>query len=217
MNPPPIVATFSIVAHDPATGSWGVAVQSRFFAVGSLVPWAKAGVGAVATQSIANPRYGPLGLRLMAEGLNAAEAIAGLTGGDPGRELRQVGLVDGEGKAAVFTGSECLPWAGHVVGPHFCCQGNILTGEAVVTSMAAVYERHAELPFAERLVAVIEAGQAAGGDSRGQQSAALLVVRAGGGFGGYSDRAVDVRVDDHPSPIAELARLVALHRETFGA
>ena len=138
MNPPPIVATFSIVAHDPATGSWGVAVQSRFFAVGSLVPWAKAGVGAVATQSIANPRYGPLGLRLMAEGLNAAETIAGLTGGDPGRELRQVGLVDGEGKAAVFTGSECLPWAGHVVGPHFCCQGNILTGEAVVTSMAAV-------------------------------------------------------------------------------
>jgi len=216
MNRAPVVATFSIAAHDPGSGSWGVAVESRFLAVGSVVPWAKAGVGAVATQAIANPRYGPLGLALMAEGLDAAETIAALTGGDPGRELRQVGVVDGEGKPAAFTGAECLPWAGHVVGTHFCCQGNILAGEAVVSSMAATFEKRADREFPERLLAVLEAGQAVGGDSRGQQSAALLVVRAGGGFGGYSDRAVDLRVDDHPAPIAELGRLLALHRDTFG-
>ena len=212
----PIISTFSVVAYDPATESWGVAVQSRFLAVGSVVPWAEAGVGAVATQALVNPRFGPLGLTMLKRGLNAEEVVAGLVAADPGRETRQLGVIDRHGGAVAFTGAECFPWAGHVVGENFCCQGNILAGEAVVTEMAEAMNRHADQPFVDRLLAALRAGQAAGGDSRGQQSAALLVVRPGGGFGGYSDRAVDLRVDDHPAPISELARLVALHRETFG-
>ncbi len=211
-----IISTFSVVAFDVASASWGVAVQSRFLAAGSGVPWARAGIGALATQALANLRYGPLGLAMLEQGLSADEVVAGLIGGDPGRELRQVGVVDRTGHAAAFTGAECPPWAGHVCGEHFCCQGNILAGEAVVTAMASAFEQHAGQRFAERLVSVLEAGQAAGGDSRGQQSAALFIVRDGGGFGGYSDRAVDLRVDDHPAPISELARLLVLHRETFG-
>lgn len=212
-----IISTFSIVAYDVATKSWGVAVQSKFLAAGSAVPWAKAAVGAVATQALSNPRYGPLGLAMLDQGLSADEVVAGLVGGDPGRALRQTGVIDRSGRAAAFTGADCLPWAGHVIGEHFCCQGNILAGEGVLTGMATAFAQRAAQPFAERLVSVLEAGQAAGGDARGQQSAALLVVRAGGGLGGYSDRAVDLRVDDHPTPIGELARLLALHREIFGS
>jgi uncharacterized Ntn-hydrolase superfamily protein len=211
-----VVATFSIVACEPASESWGVAVQSRFLAAGAVVPWATAGVGAVATQALANPRFGPLGLAMLEEGMSAQETVDALVAGDGGRELRQVGVVDRRGRAAAFTGGECFPWAGHVVGEFFCCQGNILVGGAVIDEMAAAFERARGLPFPERLVAVLEAGQGAGGDSRGQQSGALLVVRRGGGFAGYSDRLVDLRVDDHEHPIAELARLLRLHREVFG-
>ncbi|HUI28261.1 MAG TPA: DUF1028 domain-containing protein [Candidatus Kryptonia bacterium] len=216
MISPQVIATFSIVAYDVATPSWGIAVQSRFLAAGSVVPWARAGIGGVATQALANPRFGPLGLAMLEQGLSADEVVAGLIGGDSGRELRQVGVVDRSGKAAAFSGAECLAWAGHIVGEHFCCQGNILAGEVVVAGMASTFERRTDLPLAERLIAVLEAGQSAGGDSRGQQSAALLIVRAGGGFGGYTDRTVDLRVDDHVAPITELARLLALHRQTFG-
>ena len=211
-----IVSTFSVVAHDPATEAWGVAVQSRFLAVGSVVPWAEAGVGAVATQALANTRFGPLGLALLRQGLNAEHSLAELLAADPGREQRQVGVVDRLGRAAAFTGAECFPWAGHLVGEHFACQGNILAGEAVVVQMAEAMQQHTGQPFADRLLAALQAGQAAGGDSRGQQSAAILIVRPNGGFAGYGDRALDLRVDDHPTPIAELARLIALHRETFG-
>jgi uncharacterized Ntn-hydrolase superfamily protein len=211
-----LVATFSIVAYDAPTAAWGVAVQSRYLAVGNIVPWAKAGIGAVATQAFANPRFGPLGLAMLAQELSAAETIAALVAGDPGSALRQVGVVDGSGRAAVHTGAECLPWAGHIVAKHCCCQGNILAGPAVVRDMADTFAAQVELAFPERLVAVLEAGQRAGGDARGQQSAALLVVRAGGGFAGYSDRVVDLRVDDHATPISELSRLLRLHRETFG-
>lgn len=212
----PVVSTFSVVAYDPATESWGVAVQSRFLAVGSIVPWAQAGVGAVATQALVNPRFGPLALAMLHQGLSAEEVVGGLVGGDPGRETRQVGVIDRHGQAAAFTGTQCFPWAGHVVGPHFCCQGNILAAEEVVAVMAEAMRRQSDQPFVDRLMAALQAGQAAGGDSRGQQAAALLVVRAGAGFGGYSDRAVDLRVDDHPAPVTELVRLVGLHREMYG-
>ncbi len=211
-----IVATFSIAAYHAETKSWGVAVQSRFLAVGSVVPWAKSGVGAIATQALANPRFGPLALAMLDQGMCAAEVVAALTAGDPGRAMRQLGVVDGRGRAAAFTGAECPSWAGHLIREHCCCQGNILAGPGVLEAMVEAFERRVDLPFAERLVTVLEAGQSAGGDARGQQSAALVVARARHGFGGYSDRAVDLRVDDHPSPIAELGRLLALHRELFG-
>jgi len=213
----PIVSTFSVVAYDPASESWGVAVQSRFLAVGSMVPWAEAGVGAIATQALANPRFGSVGLAMLRQGLRAEDVVAGLLAADPGRETRQLGVIDRHGHAAAFTGAECFPWAGHVLGKHFCCQGNILASEAVVAEMAEAMSRDEARPFVDRLLAALQAGQAAGGDSRGQQAAALLVVRAGSGFGGYSDRAVDLRVDDHPAPFTELARLVGLHREIYGA
>jgi uncharacterized Ntn-hydrolase superfamily protein len=216
MNGERQVATYSIVAFDPATQSWGVAAQSRFLAVGWVLTWAQAEAGAVATQALCNPRYGPLGLTMLERGLTAEEAIAGLIAGDSVRDVRQVGVVDRNGRAAAFTGAECPAWAGQVVGDHFCCQGNILAGEAVVTAMAAAFERCGDHPFPERLVRVLEAGQAAGGDTRGQQSATLLVVRRGGGWGAFDDRAVDLRVDDHQTPIAELARLLGLYREIFG-
>lgn len=210
------IATFSIAAYDAATGAYGVAVQSRFLAAGNIVPWAQAGVGAVATQALANPRFGPLGLAMLEQGLSAAETVAALVAGDPGGAMRQVGVVDASGAAAAHTGAECLPWAGHIVAAHCCCQGNILAGADVVGAMAEAFAGLREQPFPERLVAVLAAGQREGGDRRGQQSAALLVVRAGGGFAGWSDRAVDLRVDDHVTPIEELGRLLRLHRETFG-
>jgi len=153
---------------------------------------------------------------MLEQNLSATETIAALIGGDGGYALRQVGVVDRTGRPAAYTGADCLPWAGHALGDGFCCQGNILTGPEVVEHMSQAFESNAGLLFPERLIAVLAAGQAAGGDSRGQQSAALLVVHAGGGFAGYNDRVVDLRVDDHPAPITEVARLLRLHRELFG-
>lgn len=210
----PLVSTFSIVARDPVTGDLGVAVESKFLAVGAVVPWVTANIGAVATQAWANVTYGPRGLALMAEGKSAPEVVEILTGSDEGRLRRQVGVVDAQGRAASYTGPECNEWAGGVEGDGFCCQGNILAGPQVVAAMAEAY-REAGGTFANRLLSALEAGQAAGGDRRGKQSAAILIAREGGGYGGGSDRYIDLRVDDHPRPIAELRRLVMLHRVYF--
>jgi uncharacterized Ntn-hydrolase superfamily protein len=209
-------STFSIVAHDPSTGEFGVGVASRFLAVGAVVPWARAGIGAVATQAWVNLSFGPNGLDLLQQGLPAPEVVQRLTGGDDGRSHRQLGVVDARGRAAAWTGSDCFPWAGHVSGPAFTCQGNILAGEAVVSAMAETFER-TSAPLPERLIAVLAAGQERGGDSRGQQSAAMYVVKEKGSYGGYLDRYVDLRVDDHPAPIEELRKLLELHRLYFGA
>ena len=203
-------STFSIVALDAATGELGIGVQSKFLSVGAVVPWARAGVGAVATQSWANTSYGPRGLWLMRRGMTATKALDRLTASDSGRDQRQAGIVDARGDAATYTGSKCFDWAGGVTGPGFACQGNILAGPAVVDDMAAAYLR-ATGSLAHRLVEGLAAAQAAGGDRRGQQSAALLIVRERGGYGGRNDRAVDLRVDDHPRPIEELRRLLDLH------
>jgi uncharacterized Ntn-hydrolase superfamily protein len=207
--------TFSIVARDAQTGDLGVAVQSRFLAAGAMVCHARAGVGAVATQALANLSFGPRGLALLESGSDPSAVIASLLSDDelPGR--RQVGIVDRTGTAAAHTGEGCQSWAGHIVGENFSCQGNILVGETTVVAMADVLRNRGDLPLPERLVAALTAGQAAGGDSRGQQSAALLVVREGGGYGGQSDRLVDLRVDDNTEPITELGRLLALHRFYF--
>ena len=210
-----IVATFSIVAFDPETDSLGVAVQSKFLAVGSVVPWASAGIGAVATQAMANYNYGPNGLELMARGETADETIEELISADEDREYRQIGVVDAGGRAATFTGSECFEWAGGVTGEHYAAQGNILVGGETVEAMARTYtETRGDL--GARLLAALDAGQVAGGDSRGKQSAALLVVREGGGYGGDNDRVADLRVDDHPDPIRELMRIRDLHTLYFG-
>jgi uncharacterized Ntn-hydrolase superfamily protein len=203
------VATFSIVGADPATGEVGIAVQSKFFAVGAVVPWARAGVGAVATQSYANTTYGPLGLDLLAEGLSPTEVIDRLTDPDEGRVSRQVGVVAADGRSATFTGEECMDWAGGVIGANYAAQGNILTGERVVTEMARAFDE-TEGMLGEKLMAALEAGQAAGGDSRGVQSAAILIVKEGAGYGGFNDRYCDLRVDDHETPIRELRRIFDL-------
>jgi uncharacterized Ntn-hydrolase superfamily protein len=205
----PLVApsTFSIVAWDPGTGDLGVAVQSKFLAVGAVVPWAKAGVGAVATQAWANTSFGPDGLALLAAGAPAQEALHCLVASDPGSAHRQVGIVDAQGQATTFTGSQCMHWAGGRTGPGYACQGNILVGEATVVAMAEAFEGTPGGLW-DRLVVALAAGQASGGDSRGQQSAALLVVREGSGY----DRFIDLRVDDHPAPIEELQRLLDLHK-----
>ena len=203
--------TFSIVARDPQAGESGIAVQSKFLAVGAVVPWAKAGVGAIATQSWANTSYGPRGLELLASGLSAQETLAQLIGEDDGRTSRQVGIVGVDGQPATFTGDQCFPWAGGQVGEHYTCQGNILVGKDTVLAMARTFEQTTGR-LCDRLVAALAAGQAAGGDSRGQQSAALLVVRQGGGYGGFNDRFIDLRVDDHPQPINELQRILQLHK-----
>ena len=210
-----IVATFSIVAFDPETDSLGVAVQSKFLAVGSVVSWASAGIGAVATQAMANYNYGPNGLELMARGKTADETIEELISVDEDREHRQIGVVDARGRAATFTGSECFEWAGGVTGDNYAAQGNILVGGGTVEAMARAYEETGG-DLAARLLSALDAGQAAGGDSRGKQSAALLVVREGGGYGGDNDRVVDLRVDDHPEPIRELIRIRDLHTLYFG-
>ena len=207
------IATFSIVAIDPATGELGVAVASKFLAVGAVVPWARAGVGAVATQSYANVSYGPTGLELMAAGYSGSETLARLLA-DPERELRQVGIVDARGGTATFSGSACHAWAGGRTGPGYAVQGNILTGPEVVDAMAHAFET-TEGPLAARLLAALAAGEAAGGDRRGKQSAALLVVKERGGYGGYTDRFIDLRVDDHPEPVAELQRLYGIWRLYF--
>lgn len=203
--------TFSIVARDPQTGELGIAVQSKFLAVGAVVPWARAGVGAIATQSWANTSYGPQGLDLLSQGLSASEVIKHLTEADSERSSRQVGVIGVTGEPATFTGDRCFPWAGGCVGEHYTCQGNILVGEETVLAMARTFEQTTG-PLCDRLVTALAAGQSAGGDSRGQQSAALLVVREGGGYGGFNDRFIDLRVEDHPHPIDELRRILQLHK-----
>ncbi len=213
---PELVATFSIVARDPATGDLGVAVQSKFFAVGSVVPFAAAGIGAVATQSYANTTFGPRGLEMLAEGTAPTGVIDALLADDADRGLRQVGLVDAAGNATNFTGDGCLPWAGARLGEGYSVQGNLLAGPEVVDAMAAAYEDTSG-DLATRLVASLAAGQAAGGDKRGRQSAALLVVREGGGYGGLDDRYIDLRVDDHDTPVAELQRLLDMKHAALAA
>ena len=206
-----IIATFSIVALDPHNGDLGVAVASKFLAVGSVVSWAQAGVGAVATQALANPKFGPGGLELMAQGMSAPDALAALLAADLDAEHRQVGLVDAQGGAAAHTGAACMDWAGHLIGAGFTAQGNILAGPHVVQAIAHTFT-NTEGELAERLLAALAAGDAAGGDRRGRQAAALYVARAGGSYGGLIDRYIDLRVDDHPAPVDELARLLKLHR-----
>jgi uncharacterized Ntn-hydrolase superfamily protein len=212
----PVVATYSIVGCDLGAGEWGVAVQSKFLAVGAVVPLAEAGVGAVATQASANTRYGPDGLALLRQGFSAQETVGHLVGADDNRDARQVGVVDSRGGSASYTGSDCLEWAGGRIGSSYAAQGNILVSEATVDALASTYEGAEGGPLAERLLDALAAGQAAGGDSRGQQSAALLVVREGGGYAGLSDRLIDLRVDDHERPIEELRRLYELHQVFFG-
>jgi uncharacterized Ntn-hydrolase superfamily protein len=206
--------TFSIVAYDAEAGEWGIAVASRVLAVGYIVPWAKAGVGAIATQAYANLDYGIEGLTLLEEGLPAAEVLARLRAADAESERRQVAIIDAAGNVAAFTGAETLAWSGNRSGPDYSVQGNILTGEDVLTEMERAYVE-ADGPLARRLVAALKAGEAAGGDKRGKESAALLVVRAGGGYQGKTDRFVDVRVDDHAEPVAELERIYGLWEERF--
>jgi uncharacterized Ntn-hydrolase superfamily protein len=212
----PVVATFSIAACDLEAAQWGVATQSKFLAVGSVVPWAEPHVGAIATQAYANPRYGPDGLAHLREGLSAQETVDRLTSADDGRAQRQVGVVDREGRSATFTGDDCLDWAGGIAGRCFAAQGNILVSEETVAALATAFEATAGRPLAERLIECLAAAQAAGGDSRGQQSAALLVVEHEGGYAGLSDSLVDLRVDDHETPIAELGRLYDAHGLLFG-
>jgi uncharacterized Ntn-hydrolase superfamily protein len=211
-----VVATYSIAACDLEAGQWGVATQSKFLAVGSVVPWAEPHVGAVATQALANPRYGPDGLRLLREGLGAEEVVARLTGADDGRDHRQLGVVDAKGGSASFTGAECMDWAGGLSGPCFAAQGNILVSAETVAALATTFQASDGRPLAERLLECLAAAQAAGGDRRGQQSAALLVVEKDGGYGALSDTLVDLRVDDHPQPVTELARLYGIHQALFG-
>jgi len=212
----PIVATYSIAACDLAAGQWGVATQSKFLAVGSVVPWAEPHVGAIATQAYANPRYGPDGLALLRDGLPADEVVARLTTADEGRDHRQLGVVDANGGSATYTGSECMDWAGGIAGVGFAAQGNILVGEETVTALARTFGDTEGQPLARRLIDCLAAAQAAGGDRRGQQSAALLVVERDGGYAGLSDVLVDLRVDDHVEPIPELARLYHQHDLLFG-
>jgi uncharacterized Ntn-hydrolase superfamily protein len=208
--------TYSIAACDLEAGQWGVATQSKFLAVGSVVTWAEPQVGAVATQAYANPRYGPEGLALLREGLSAQEAVERLTSADEDREHRQLGVVDGRGRAASFTGSECHDWAGGRTGDGYSAQGNILVSGETVDALAETFEATAGRPLAERLLDCLDAAQRSGGDSRGQQSAALLVVEKDGGYANLSDVLVDIRVDDHPRPLEELRRIYGLHQAIFG-
>lgn len=202
------------MARNPANGDLGIIVQSKFPAVGSVVPWAKANVGAIATQAWANVGYGPNGLNLLEAGKSASETLKILLDGDEGKEHRQIGIVDTKGHAVAHTGKECMEWAGQVVGDGFTCHGNILAGEAVVADMAEAYE-NTEGDLIDKLFAGLIAGQAAGGDRRGMQSAAVLVVREKGGYEGGNDRYVDVRVDEHPSPIEELVRIFNIYDTTL--
>jgi uncharacterized Ntn-hydrolase superfamily protein len=210
-----VVATYSIVGCDLETRQWGVAVQSKFLAVGAVCPYAEAEVGAVATQSFANPRYGPDGLALLREGLSAEEAVERLTAADEGRAERQLGIVDGEGRSATYTGESCFDWAGGRTGPGYAAQGNILVGEETVAALATTFESKAELPLVQRLIECLAAAQAAGGDRRGQQSASLLAMQKDGGYAGLSDVLVDLRVDDHERPIQELRRIYGIHQLLF--
>lgn len=212
----PEVNTFSIVAYDPETGDLGIAVASKVLGVGCIVPWGEAGRGAIATQSAANTSYGPEGLKLLSE-KSAEEVVQLLTRGDEDRDIRQLGIVDAQGRAASFTGDKCHAWAGHIVGEHFAVQGNLLAGEKVIQDMAASYRaasQQGEGELADWLMAALLAGDDAGGDRRGKQSAALMVYRKGAGYGG-NDRYIDLRVDDHEQPVTELARLLEVHKSFF--
>jgi uncharacterized Ntn-hydrolase superfamily protein len=211
----PVVATYSIAACDLEAKQWGVAVQSKFLSVGSVVPWAEPEVGAIATQAYANPRYGPNGLALLRDGLSATEVVERLTAGDDGRAERQLGVVDGEGRSASWTGPDCLDWAGHRNGPCYAAQGNILVGKETVDAIAVTFAANTQLPLAQRLLECLTAAQTAGGDRRGQQSASLLVVARDGGYASLSDVVVDLRVEDHERPIEELRRIYGLHRRLF--
>ena len=210
------VATYSIAACDLDAGQWGVAVQSKFLAAASVVSWAEPGAGAVATQAYANPRYGPQGLALLRAGASAEEAVQRLTEADDGREHRQLGIVDAQGRSATFTGSECHDWAGGRTGLCYAAQGNILVSAATVDALAETFEGSAGRPLAERLLDCLAAAQEAGGDRRGQQAAGLLVVELDGGYAGLSDVVVDLRVDDHERPIEELRRIHGIHVLLFG-
>jgi uncharacterized Ntn-hydrolase superfamily protein len=209
------VATYSIAACDLEAGQWGVATQSKFLAVGSVVPWAEPGIGAIATQAYANPRYGSEGLVLLREGLSAEDVVERLTAADKGRDQRQLGVVDNQGRSASFTGKECLDWAGGRTGPCYAAQGNILVSAETVDAIAETFEA-SQGPLVERLLGSLDAGQAAGGDRRGQQSAAILVVEQDGGYAGLSDTVVELRVEDHELPLQELRRLYRLHEALFG-
>jgi uncharacterized Ntn-hydrolase superfamily protein len=202
--------TFSILACDVSAGQMGVAVASKFLAVGAVVPWLEAGVGAVATQALANTRYGPDGLALMRGGASAEKALEAVIAADAGRDERQAGMVDASGGAATYTGRACMTWAGGRSGPGYAAQGNILTGAGVVDAIAERYEEAGGI-LAERLLAALAAGDAAGGDRRGRQSAAIVVVMPGGGYGGNDDSLVNLRVDDHADPVRELRRLYGIH------
>jgi uncharacterized Ntn-hydrolase superfamily protein len=209
------IATYSIAACDLDASQWGVATQSKFLAVGSVVPWAEPHIGAIATQAYANPRYGPEGLALLRDGLPAEEVVERLTAADEGRDQRQLGIVDREGRSASFTGAECLDWAGGRTGPCYAAQGNILVSAETVDAIAETFES-SKGSLAERLLGCLDAAQAAGGDRRGQQSAALLVVEQDGGYAKLSDTIVELRVEDHERPLEELRRLYRLHEALFG-
>jgi uncharacterized Ntn-hydrolase superfamily protein len=210
------ITTFSIVAYDPGTGDYGIGVQSKYFAVGDVVPFAAADTGALATQARGNILHGPEGLELLAEGVPAEEVIHSLIDKDPLKEGRQLGVIDATGQPATYTGSDCLPWAGGKVGSHYTVQGNLLAGPQVIEAMAATFEA-APGDLATRLVYALAAGQAAGGDARGRQSAAVLVVRKNAGYLGLTDRHIDLHVEDHPTPIRELKRLLDIRHAQLAA
>jgi len=213
----PPVATYSLCACDLAAGQWGVATQSKFLAVGSVVPWAEPHVGAIATQAYANPRYGPDGLALLRNGVSAEEVVERLTSADGGRAHRQLGIVDREGRAATYTGEECHAWAGGRTGECYAAQGNILVSGATVDALAETFQSSTGKALAERLLDCLDAAEAAGGDSRGRQSAALLGVERDRGYASLSDVLVDLRVDDHPDPLVELRRIYRMHDALFGS
>tara|TARA_R110002096_G_scaffold122929_5_gene266117 strand:- start:4007 stop:4720 length:714 start_codon:yes stop_codon:yes gene_type:complete len=206
--------TFSIVALDPETGELGIAVQSKIVGVGAIVPWAEAGVGAVATQSLANVRYGPIALQLLRLGTDPEEVVKIMTDADPHKEMRQLGIVSAKGRSAAYTGLACDDAALHLVGEGYAIQGNLLAGESVITAMEEAFLK-SKGALGARLLAALEAGQNAGGDRRGKQSACLLVVKDGWGYAGLNDRFRDIRVDDHEHPIQELIRIYKLHQEMF--
>ena len=210
----PAISTFSIVARDDQTGEIGVAVQSKFIAVGSVVPYAQAEVGAIASQAWGNPRYGPVGLDLLARGKTAEEVVRLMTEADQNREHRQLAVIGTEGNASIFTGEKCKDWAGGKTGFNYAVHGNLLAGAEVIDAMSLGFEE-ANGTLAERMITSLHAGQQAGGDKRGKQSAALLIVKTGWGYGGLSDRFRDLRVDDHPTPVKELERIYYLHRNIF--
>lgn len=210
------LTTFSIVAYSVEEDALGVAVASKFLAAAALVSWAQTGAGAVATQAFAKVGFGPDGLKMMAGGMGAEDVLEKLLANDPNRDHRQVGLVDTRGGVAAHTGSDCFDWAGHLIGDSFTCQGNILIGGHTLEAMAEAY-RNTEGELSDRLVAALLAGDTVGGDARGKQSAGVLVVRPGGGYGGDNDRYMDLRVDDDPEPVKKLQDLLTMHRLYFGS